>query len=304
MNCRRCRKSLIDFVDNRLDEPLASRVSEHLASCEECSAAREKLAFSSLALASLETVEMPEAASRRVLENLTSAAVGRPGAARASTGTRLRTVFTPRTLAAAGTAVAVIFALAIFAVVFRGGLGEREAGSPESTSPGGLTEFSDTAPSDLAEEAQKLAVTPMATILPVAKASQNNYNGDTLRDTFQNMDMCKQIASQYSMTHAATLGTNYRRKLADLMVEQGQDGAVLEAMIVYLTASEPVLLPFYAESAQFQNEGVYVIGMAGPRRTGTGSKLSRTEVWVLNPSEFAASPDSSIVYFLEIKLGD
>ena len=93
----------------------------------------------------------------------------------------------------------------------------------------------------------------------------------------------------------------YKRKMADMMVDAGEDGAMLEAMITYIEASEPVLLPYYAECANYTGIHVFIIGLAGPRRTAKTEKLTRTEVWVMNPAKFGANPDSSIVYFLEQK---
>ena len=107
--------------------------------------------------------------------------------------------------------------------------------------------------------------------------------------------MKKEIAQNYTMSHAINYCDLYKRKMADMMVDAGQDGAMLEAMITYIETSEPVLLPYYAESARFTGVHVYVIGLAGPRRTEKSEKLTRTEVWVMDPVKFQARPDTAIV---------
>jgi hypothetical protein len=300
MSCRRLRKSLVEYADGNLDGTRAEKVEAHLESCAECRQAVEKLAFSRSALSSLQTFEMPDEASARVFSTLRSAARG--DKAEVPSEGRLGFLWSPRTVGVAGIAVAAILGLVIVVVAFTGGKTTRTGLNPTAGNPG--TQPLSKASSPVNPEQQKatdLVPKGMASIMPVAKVSQTNYDENTLKGTFDKMDLKKQIASSCTMTSAVSMGNLFRRKLADLMVDQGGDGAMVEAMIVYLTNTEPVLLPYYAEKAMYTGQPVVILGLAGPRRMSNDTKLTRTEVWVMNPEKFAASPDSSIVYFLEEK---
>ena len=303
MNCRRFRKSLIDYADGSLPSARADAVRDHLESCEECRGALEELTLSSSALATLSTVKMPEASAEKVLRTLRTSVDSAGQAGRLSTF-RPSVLWSPRVLAGVGTAAAVIIALLVVVMVYSGGgvpsptltrTSNDQAGKT-STTPGTTVS---TSPGE--QKTQQALPSGTAAIMPVVKVSNNNYDDTKLRTTFESMEVKKEIAKRYSITHAITMGTMFRRKMADMMVEQGQDGACLEAMIVYLTQSEPVLLPYYAERAQYLGQGVFIIGFAGPRRTATTGMLTRTEIWVMNPDKFTSSPDSSIVYFIEEK---
>jgi anti-sigma factor RsiW len=305
MSCRRFRKSLIDYADGTLSGARADGVRAHVESCEECKASLDKLKLSGSALGSLATVKMPEASAERVLRTLRSSAEGAVTAGR-SMPSRLGFLWSPRTLAGLGTAAALLIAIVVVAIVFSGG-------GPSTTKPSsglqndGLVRKTSTAPGEAEstspgeKKAQALVPANAAAIMPVVKVSDNNYDDAKLRTTFDSMEVKKEIAKRYSMTHAITMCTLFRRKMADMMVEEGQDGACLEAMIIYLTNSEPVLLPYYAEKAQYLGQGVFIIGFAGPRRTSDTGMLTRTEIWVMNPEKFVNNPDSGIVYFLEEK---
>ncbi len=301
MSCRRFRKSLIEYVDGELSGERKDAVREHLDSCETCKAAVEKLEFSANALSSLEVVKMPEPSAERIAAVLrTSADSARP--AFHSLTSRLGFFTSVRGLASAGVAAALIIGIAIVLITFGGsgqvGQNRLATGSmPGGTTP--ATAFS-TSPGQQKTNPD-LVPSGIASIMPAVKVTNTNYDDKALRSTFENMDIKKQIADNYTMAHAINYCDMYKRKMADMMVNAGQDGAMLKAMITYIESSEPVLLPYYAESANYTGVHVYIIGLAGPRRTAKSEKLTRTEVWVMNPAKFAASPDSSIVYFLEQK---
>lgn len=292
MSCRRFRKSLIEYVDGNLDGGRAERVRAHLETCESCRAASEKLEFSGSALASLEMVKMPDASAERIAAALRSSAEG--------ARTRLSFFASTRGLASAGVVAALIIGLLIVVITFSGPgrvtRTDHAKGTTPGTAQGPLTKQASTSPGQ-----QSIAPPGIASIMPTVKVTNNNYDETALRNTFNNMDVKKQIADTYTMSHAINYCDLYKRKMADMMVSCGDDGAMLEAMITYIIQSEPVLLPYYAESARFAGLHVFIIGLAGPRRTDTTGKLTRTEVWVMNPAKFQASPDSSIVYFLEQK---
>ena len=302
MSCRRFRKSLIEYVDGGLPDERAEAIREHVEGCETCKAAVEKLEFSRSALSSMEAVNMPEASAERVAAVLRiSADSARP--AFHSLTSRLGFFTSARGLAYAGVAAAVIIGLVIVVIAFGGsgkvGQSRLATGSIPDNGTAPASELS-TSPGQ--QKANKGFVpSGIASIMPAVKVSSTNYDESALRSTFDNMEVKKEIADTYTMSHAINYCDMYKRKMADMMVDAGEDGAMLEAMITYIETSEPVLLPYYAECANYTGIHVFIIGFAGPRRTAKTEKLSRTEVWVMNPAKFAANPDSSIVYFLEQK---
>jgi len=300
MSCRRFRKTLLDYADGRLDTAGILRIENHLSSCDGCRRALEMLSVSASALDSLSPPAMPPEAASRVFSGLAAAARGDAKAPRAP---RARFSFppSPRALAAAGAGLAVVMAAVLMVIAYTGPprVDRRKA----SDGNVGLAVSSPAGKSLMGEERPATPVLPRgaATILPVVKVSDNNYDENSLRSVFDTLEIKKQVESTCTMGHAISMGNLFRRMMADLMVDAGCDGATLEAMITYLTNSEPVLLPYYAENARFSGQAVYIIGLAGPRRIGETTKLNRTEVWVMNPDRFAASPDSSVVFFLETR---
>jgi len=304
MSCRRFRKTLIDYTDGSLDEARSKSIEKHLASCVGCRSAVEKMSLSRSALSSLITVGMPEEASSRVSSNLMAVARGERKAPAPSQG-RLGFLWSPRTLAAAGTGIAILIGIILVVLAYTGpGITDRNEQKGLATGVNTQPVSKGRAPSPAtSEKAFTRDVLPSgaAAILPVVKVSQTNYDEKSLKSAFDKMELKKVIARTCTMSHAISMGGLFRRKMADMMVEAGSDGAMLEAMITFLTSSEPVLLPYYAENAQFTGQHVYIIGLAGPRRTGQTTKLNRTEVWVMSPEKFQASPDASIVFFLEEK---
>lgn len=304
MSCRRFRNTLIDYADGRLDGAGSEKVANHIESCEKCARAFEMLTLSRSALNSVEAVPMPAQAGARVSRNLAAYARGDRKAPRLAES-RFGFLTTPRVLAATGTGVAILLSIVLVVVAFTGPPASDKNGSNKfasgvsSTPSGKAPGPGDSKSLDrLASEALPSAA---AAILPVVKTSQTDYDENTLKTTFDNMEIKKQIADTCTMGHAISMGGIFRRKMADMMVDVGCDGAMLEAMITYLTNSEPVLLPYYAENAMFTGEAVFIIGLAGPRRMGQTTNLNRTEVWVMSPEKFPASPDSSVVFFLETK---
>lgn len=301
MSCHRFKKTLVEYSDGRLDAAGVEKVESHIASCNACRQAADMLALSRSALADLSPVSMPEEASSRVSATLASVARGEKKAPDA--GGRFSFMWSPRTLAAAGTGVAILLGIMLVVIAYTGPpKAERKAADGGFTSVTSAPAARGTTPETLEESIAKGALpSTAAMILPVVKKSQNNYDENTLRSTIEDLDIKDQVEANCTMGHAISLGGPFKRKMADMMVDAGCDGAMLEAMITYLTTSEPVLLPYYAENALFTGQNVYIIGFAGPRRMGETTKLSRTEVWVMSPEKFSASPDSSIVFFLETR---
>lgn len=301
MSCRRFRKTLLDYADGRLDTAGTEKIESHLSSCEGCRRAADMLSASGSALSDLKPVIMPPEAAARVSSNLAAVARGEKEAPRRS-GSALSFLWSPRTLAAAGTGVAIILGIVLVVVAFTGPPSTRRRVTSDGYTGVATTPSAKGSSPAQEESAMKTALPPVAsTILPVVKVSQNNYDENSLRSAFDELEIKKQIEKNCTMGNAISMGSLFRRKMADMMVDAGCDGAMLEAMITYLTSSEPVLLPYYAENAQFTGQAVYIIGLAGPRRMGETTKLSRTEVWVMSPDRFSSSPDSSIVFFLETK---
>ena len=302
MSCRRFSKSLIEYVDGELSGEREAAVRSHIDSCEACKEASEKLELSRSALSSLEMVKLSEPSAERIAAVLRSSAdSARP--AFHTLSSRLGFFTSVRGIASAGVVAALILGLAIVVITFGGSPKVGNTRLATDSMPGGTTPATaQTSTSPGFEKArQGLVPSGMASIMPAVKVTNTNYDDNALRSTFDNMEVKKEIADNYTMAHAINFCEMYKRKMADMMVDAGQDGAMLEAMITYIESSEPVLLPYYAESANYTGVHVYIIGFAGPRRTAKSEKLTRTEVWVMNPAKFEASPDSSIVYFLEQK---
>lgn len=294
MSCRRFRKSLVEYADGRLDGPRLRKVEEHLSTCEGCGRAVDLLGLSRKALSSLDVVEIPDDASERVIAGL------RAGGDRGEKVRKPRRGFdvllSPRGLAAAGAALAVMICAVVLVVSYTGPTAPEKDAKPLAN----VTEEATRAPSG---EDLKHSVPPAGavSIAPVVRVSQNNYSEDSLRTAFDTLEIKERIADTCTMGHAISMGKTFRRKMADMMENAGSDGAMLEAMITYLTNSEPVLLPYYAENALFTGQSAFIIGLAGPRRMGETTNLNRTEVWVMSPARFSNSPDSSIIFFLEVR---
>lgn len=304
MSCRRFRKTLLDYAEGRLDTAGNQRIESHVSSCDGCRRALYALSASASALDTLRPLTMPPEAASRVSSGLAAAARGDAKAPRAA---RVGFSFppSPRVLAGVGTGLAIVLVAVLVIVAYTGPpQTDRRKASDGHTSLAVSSPAGSSTPGQSAEGLAPMQALPRgaAAVLPVVKVSDEDYDENTLRSAFDTLEVKKQVEATCTMGHAISMGSLFRKKLADLMVDAGCDGAMLEAMITYLTNSEPVLLPYYAENARFSGQAVYIIGLAGPRRMGETTKLNRTEVWVMNPDRFAASPDSSVVFFLETRL--
>jgi anti-sigma factor RsiW len=298
MSCRRFRKSLVEYADSRLEGGKEEALLSHLQTCEGCTGDLAKLQLSRAALSSLGNFEMPAAATERVAATIRNTAQAAPERSRFSRA--IDSMSTPRNLGTAGAAVAAVLAIAIVVLAYTGGGRESALNRKpaETTAPASATDVNGASNKQAYSGVPSLA----ATIMPAVKVSKNNYDDGSLRQTFDDMEIRKKIATDYGMIQAISLCDLYRRKVADMMVDAGEDGAMLEAMISYITSSEAVLLPYYAEHALYSGQPVFIIGLAGPRRTGQSTRLTRTEIWVMSPEKFASSsPETSIVYFMEKK---
>lgn len=304
MSCRGLRKSIIEYVDGTLPTEEQEAVRLHLESCASCAGIAGRLELSGRALASMEPPTMDEAASERVLAYL----MGRRDAPPArSPGTWLRS----RQALTVGAAVAaVIVAVSIFvAVGFNGGKqagpGELEkraaSGTASDATEPGAEQLPAAAEASKEASVPEYAVEPGPPPVPVVTTSTTDYTPDSLRAMVEALPVRKEYAESYTMGDAAVLGSTFAKKAAIEAAGHGMDGAELEAMISYITASEPVLLTSYVEEAAFGGRGAWIIGFAAPPRTGKSVNLSRTEVWVMDPARFTDNPDSSIIFFLEYK---
>ncbi|HEY5530467.1 MAG TPA: zf-HC2 domain-containing protein [Candidatus Anoxymicrobiaceae bacterium] len=289
MDCRRAKKTLVEYADGGLSRARRDEIGLHLESCEDCRALLGMLEVSREALDKLERVSMPDDASRRTLSTLKSQS------ASASAGGFFRS---PRVITAAGIATAVLVGLAIVVGLFTGG----KAPNPKVSQNGSTT--TPVSSSGGAEGLTKTSVadqTPTppvgSLVMPVARATSNNYDNGSMKTMAEGLDIKKQFAQRYTLSDAVSLRILFRQKLADLFVELGGDGPTLEAMISYIQVSEPVLLPCYAEKALFGGQNVIIVGLSGPPRGGNSKMLSRTEFWVMSPDKFVANPDSCIVWW-------
>jgi len=305
MSCRGAKKSLLDYADGRLPEKEREAVRLHLESCPSCEAAAEKLELSASALSSTRPPELGDAASERILANIGREV--RPEGSRAGWWRSQRVLAAGAAVAAVLVAVVVVVGVEISrntGETERSTTGAAEDQASQSAFKSVLPESAPSVPAATATGQNSGSAAPLASVampLPAVKASSTDYDQASLRSMVESLPARKQYADAYTMSDAAVLSGTYARKAADDFAHLGQSGPELEAMISYVTASEPVLLTCYVESALFGGRPVWVIGLAAPPRNGSSVKLSRTEVWVLDPARFTSDPDSSIVFFLEYK---
>lgn len=290
MDCRRARKSLLEYAEGGLSPSRREQVGKHLESCGDCLALADKLAVSAAALEQLTPVEMPDEASHRVLSSMKSRGASAPAPG---------FFHSTRAIATAGIVTAVLVALAIVVGVVTGGkpshntqvLQKGQSKTPVSDSgAAGTTAKQVTEP---AAEAPPLG----SLVLPLAKVTSTDYNDGTMRTMAENLEVKKQFARRYSLSDAINLRIVFIQKLADQFVAVGGDGPTLEAMISFIQKSEPVLLPCYAEKALYSGRNVIIIGLCGPQRGGKSNMLTRTEFWALNPDKFVSNPDLSLEWW-------
>jgi len=291
MDCRRARKALMEYSEGGLSKAGRRDIGEHLEACDDCRALSDKLDLSAAALGGLQPVEMPEEASKRVLTAIKSGRVAAPSGGGFFSS--------PRTLAAAGAVTAVLVALAIVVGIVTGGKPARKEQVLRSSVPA-QTASTQGAAEDAAgqKDLEGMTNAPAASlVLPVARATSNNYDQDSIKSMAESCEVKDKFAERYSLSDAINLRVAFIQKLADEFVAVGGDGPMLEAMISYVQSSEPVLLPCYAEQALFSNEDVIIIGLSGPPRGGTSKMLTRTEFWAMNPARFVANPDTCLVWW-------
>lgn len=304
MLCRKLEEELVEYVDGGLGADRRRYVEAHLEGCEDCRLAVERLELSRLALASLEPLSMPEVASSRVLSGIRREL----SSVREGFFSRLRS---SRALTVAGAATAVLVAFAVVmglylsyrpdekaAVVEEEGRSLQEEGLPVSgiSTPGADESWPPL--SKVLDEASGFAsIAPT----PVVKASDTDYSPESLKQMVENEEVTQSYEANYTMSDAICLGVEFTRQIADEMSEMGMDAPMVESMISYVTVGEPVLLPCFVEKAFFTGTSAMIIGLAAPPRSGNSTRLSRIEVWVMDPAIFEVDPDGSILHFLEHK---
>jgi hypothetical protein len=276
-------------MEGGLSSSRREEMGRHLEVCGECSSIAEKLVLSASALGSMEPFLMPKEVSERVLEHIRTP----EKAARRAGGF----FHSPRVIATAGVVTAALVAVAVLVGVFtadRQGteqLTRRAAPTQSISAPGFENQGGQNEPGGATEES--LGPPP----LPVATITANNYNEDSIRDMADGLDVKNKFAERYSLSDAINLRSVFIQKIADEFVDVGGDGPMLEAMITFIQATEPILLPCYAERALFSGQTVYIIALSAPPRSGATKKLTRVEFWALNPEKFAANPDTSLVWW-------
>lgn len=304
MNCHRARKSLIKYKEGKLSPERHKEMEEHLASCGGCASIAEKLERADRALSSLERMEPTDAASDRMLNTLRETG-------RAKRAVPFGLLRSPQTIGIAAGVAAVLVAVVIFVGLYTGDttkkqgtqttavgkVAEDQAATPDSSKLGITTTPSGEKSMAWIPNASAINVAPP----PVVTITETNYTPETVRLMFDSLATRKALAQQHTMVDAIDLGPGYTRKAVDDFMKLGGDGPVCEAMISYATAAQPALLPYYVEKALFNGQEAIIIGLAGPPRSGDDVKLTRTEVWVMNPQKFAANPDSGLLFFLELK---
>jgi hypothetical protein len=204
----------------------------------------------------------------------------------------------PSTLAVAGTAAAILVAVAVVVGIYTGPSSAPTTVSDVSEKAGTSSPGLST-PAVMSGEALAPGMARMGLPTPVVKVSDTNYDGESLRTMFEDLDVKKQYSANYSMGDAVQLRGDYTDNAALEFQEMGGDGGMYEAMVSYITSSEPVMLPCYLEKALFTGQAAYIIGLAAPSRSGESKNLNRVEVWVMSPEKFTVNPNTSILYFIE-----
>lgn len=300
MRCRRARKSLLDHEKGNLAKDELEEIREHLSTCEECAALAGKLELSGKALSSIQPEELSSAASSRVLEAVREAG-------RKEKFQPVGLLRSPRALALGAGAAAVLVAVAVV-VGLNMGDGTKRREGPTTVANKGVEQsvppVSPSAPLGYTGETEdtegaRMTVGPAPE--PLVKVTANDYTPESLRSTFDSLGVKKEFAGRYTLADAINLGPTFTKRAADKFADLGQDAPLLEAIISYIKTTEPVLLPCYVEKARFQGQDVWILGLSGPPRSGKSTRLTRIEVWVMNPQKFEQNPDSGIVFFLEQK---
>ncbi len=291
MDCRRVKKSLMEYADGGLPAGRRDEVSLHLEACTECSAMADRLALSGAALGSLAPVEMPPDTSARVFAAVTAGE---------ETGRAAGFFRSPRVVAAAGLVTAVLVGLAIVVGLVTGG---RDGEETTVTKRGVATQAVSAPAGESAlqleqKDALGEGVLPFASLVtPVARATSNNYDEASMKNMAESLEITESFANRYTLSDAINMRYAFIEKLADEFVAAGGDGPMLEAMISYVQQTEPVLLPCYAEKALFSSQPVYIVVLTGPPRSGATSQLTRAEFWAFNPEKFTANPELSLVWW-------
>jgi Putative zinc-finger len=294
MGCKKYQKSLIDYVNGTLDAQTRERVEAHLESCAECAAVAARLELSSKALVSLTRPSLSEQASSRMLSAIHSGKVPVP---------RSSFFHSPRPAMAAG-ALALVALIAVFVVI---GIGNNNRQSQKTASNLGMkfqANDGGSIPVSL-ESGTQLATSPpsatgmLASISPIVKTSQSDYNKDTLKNTFEALPERKKFATQYTMADAVRLSGNYSQQCCQRYASLGEDPALLESIINSVMVSEPVEIPYYVEKARYTGRTVVIIAFVAPRKGGTSMNLIRNDVWVWDPALFTSNPNNSLVYMFQ-----
>lgn len=297
MSCGKVKKLLVGYVDGDLDQKREDEVREHLGGCARCRVLAEKLETSSAALSSLRPVELSDAASVRILGAVEAS--GAPRKALLPGGLR-----SPAALAAGACVALILLSVVVVGVLVVDFGKDAEGPTPAVTEEKVATEESDLAymPTEgeqsLRDDTGNLHG-PAPT--PVVKATSTDYTEESLREMFENLEVKETFGQRYTMGNAIGLGPSFVDKVTSEFEGLGQDPAVLESMISYVTVGEPTLLTCYVEKALFHGIDVTIIGFCAPPRSGTTTLLTRTEAWVMDPVKFVTSPSAGIVHFLEMK---
>jgi hypothetical protein len=212
----------------------------------------------------------------------------------------------PRPALAAG-ALALVALIAVFVVI---GIGNNNRQSQKTATNQGmkfLANDSGSTPVNFESGTQQATSPPsnnmLASISPIVKTSQNDYNKDTLKNTFETLPERKQFATQYTMADAVRLSGNYSQECCQQFASLGEDPALLESIINSVMVSEPVEIPYYVEKAKYTGRPVVIVAFVAPRKGGTSMNLIRNDVWVWDPVQFTSNPNNSLVYMFQENYG-
>ncbi|MBN1289981.1 MAG: zf-HC2 domain-containing protein [Actinobacteria bacterium] len=307
MRCRGVRNRLTEYRDGGLSEEERLEVGRHIDSCPECTVLLRRLEKSSEALSRAQPAFLSESASERILHNLRHEfAVHEPA------GGLSRIFSSKRALATAGAAVIILAAVVVAGGITFNAVSTRyrdsgqeiqtlesrtAADSAEGESANILkTDSENTTEVELPLSEEKAAARKP---LPQVRITSADYTDVTFKDTVENLDLRKQIAGSYGMSDAVNLKKEFTSLLVDEFTKQNESGELLGNMIEYISTGQPALLPYYVEKAFFTGRQAIIICLAGPVRTGDSGKLSRTEIWVLDPGSFTSNPDGSLIHFMQ-----
>ncbi|MDD5448913.1 MAG: zf-HC2 domain-containing protein [Actinomycetota bacterium] len=302
MRCWRAKRKLNDYVEGRLEGHEKEELESHLEKCSRCKERAQEMELSQKALKALSLEELSQDKQTKILHQAKQALGKEPAK---------RRVFQPRVIAALGSAAAVLIAIAVVVGFLTTGTEKKTSEKREAVvsqedamSSHGYKDVKgepEVGYSVTTEES--LGWGPAGRPLPRAESTANDYNPQSLREKLEEMKIREKFGSAYTLADAIQLADDYTTALSVKAGELGFDGALVKAMISYVTAGEPVQLPAYAEKARFNGREAIIISLAAPMPKSKSNKLERVDIWVFDAGKFLENPDSSFLFFLQLTKG-